>query len=431
MNKADVCFKKPARSQYNTKAGRKFVSIQVAVKFFKEEKGFDRLLADMSAMYARYGRAYGAVRLTSPMYEEERAISEFFNRDYFDQALIRISLGDFERQLEKSFAIKMEVLLAEYSDRYATTEKTAFADGVIKSLMPKYRNTFAAAWLEEMLAHTRRTYKPWLEQYVNEPAKVIAQVDTVAELVNNLPVAGELVRLAAFSPLELDFYSEHGALLLRALAHRFGTSVPSSMEESIGLYYNAGLLTGGVLSQVTVRGLDTPDEVCAIHNRRQQAHVLTLENIPPQIKSYSGRAFIIENPHVFAAVNESLHDQKCTLISPIGSNRTAFMQLLKQLHAEGDNLYYCGNMDYKGLANADKLYLQFGKNFIPWRYSKLDYELILEKSTTLLPDDKKDLSMHNEDLASLLSLMRKTGKTASQMPLVPYLAEDVKNKIAQ
>jgi len=400
------------------------------VKFFKEEKGFDRLLANMSAMYVRYGRVYGAVRLTNPTQDEERAISEFFERDYFDQALIRISLGDFERQLEKNFAVGLEVLLAVYTEKkYIATEKNAFADDIQK-LIQKYKNTPAAAWLEEILTHTRRTYKPWSEQYVNEPAKIIAQIDTVAELANNLPGEG-LVRLADFSSYELDFYSERGALLLRALAHRFGTSVPGSMEESVGLYYEAGLLTGGVLSQVTVRGLDTQDEVCTIHNLRKQAHVLTLESIPPQVKSYSGRAFIIENPLVFAAVNEHLHDEECTLISSMSSNRTAFIKLLEQLHTAGDSLYYCGNMDYKGLVSADKLYLKFGRNFVPWRYAKSDYEFILEKNATLLPDDKKDLAMHNDDLASLLSLMRKTGKTASQMPLVPYLVEDVKSMTAQ
>jgi len=83
-------------------------------------------------------------------------------------------------------------------------------------------------------------------------------------------------------------------------------------------------------------------------------------------------------------------------------------------------------MDYKGLILADKVYLKFNKHFIPWRYSKTDYEVVLAENDYLLPEDKKDLAMHNENLASLLSLMRKKGRTASLHPLVSAMAEDVR-----
>jgi len=43
----------------------------------------------------------------------------------------------------------------------------------------------------------------------------------------------------------------------------------------------------------------------------------------------------------------------------------------------------------------------------------------------MLQDKKKDLSLHNETLASLLSQLRKKGRTASSMPLVPLFAEDI------
>jgi len=88
-------------------------------------------------------------------------------------------------------------------------------------------------------------------------------------------------------------------------------------------------------------------------------------------------------------------------------------------------MYYAGNINYNSLALADKLYLKFTKNFKPWRYSKADYERILETNSTMLQDKKKDLSLHNETLASLLSQLRKKGRTASSMPLVSLFAEDI------
>ena len=102
------------------------------------------------------------------------------------------------------------------------------------------------------------------------------------------------------------------------------------------------------------------------------------------------------------------------------------MRLLELCSIAGATMYYSGNMDYNGLKFADKLYLKFGKDFKPWRYSKADYEQILTDGDVLLPDKKKEMSLHNEDFASMLSQLRKIGRTASSMPLVPVLVEDIK-----
>jgi len=417
------------------------------IEFFKQNKGFHRLLADMSAMYAQHGRTYGAVRLANPTREEEQAISAFFQRDYFDQALIRISLGDFERQLKKVFPSAKQsledfnLLMAEYTHtgNVVHKSKNTFADEIINNLLPKYKNTPAAHWLNDVIACMRRTYKPWVKQYTMEPSKVLNIIDKVAELLNNLPTSETPVQLTTFaakfldSPYKLDIDGEYGSLFLSGLAYYFGTPVPSGAESAVGLYLKAGLLTNGALCQVTVQNIDgytsegMQDQVCAIYNRLGQAHVLTLENIAQfsRAKSIGGKVFIIENPFVFSAVRERLHDVKCTMISPMGNSNPAFIKLLKLLRASGDQLYYAGNLDYKGLIQADNLYLMFGKNLIPWRYSKADYELALSKN--ILLGEKKDLAMHNEDLALVLSQMRKTGKAANSMALVPLLVEDVKN----
>jgi len=406
--------------------------LKSAVEFFKREKGFSRLLTEMSNMYARHGRAFGAVRLTSPTSEEERALSSFFERDYFDQALIRISLGDFERQLVRAFSaeIKLSEFFAEYAGRDTSStlykNKDAFTDMLYKKILPKYESTQAASWVSDVAAHMRRTYKPWVEQYANEPDKVLDMIDNVAALINHLPAEASPIQLSDFaarftnSPYTLDFNGEHSALFLRALAHRFNVAVPYSIEESIGLYLKAGLLTCGVLCQVAVLGLD-----------ENAARVLTLENVVQlrQAKAHGGEVFIIENPLVFASVCERLRDVKCTLVSPMGSHNPAFIWLLELFCASGCNLHYAGNIDYKGLIQADKLYLKFGKQFVPWRYAKADYELIIAQNSNLLPDERKDLAMHNEDLALMLSQMRKTGKVASSMPLVPHLAEDIRGRV--
>jgi len=417
------------------------------IQYLKKDSGFERLMSGMFDLYNRYGRCFSAVRLSRPTGEEEKALSVFFSRDYYDQVLIRIGLAEFERQAHKVFEtdISLAAILEAYFGRQITsfTEqptseairyKDAFARTIRDDLLTKYDGTPAAGWLKEMLAHMRRTYRQWADQFPHEPDNVLAVVSDVCEVFNALPPDGQLIRLSDFSAQHLDdsraldFHSPLGPLFLRALAHKYQSTVPSVLEDSIRLYLQAGLLSDGVLSQVTVMGIDADDDACIFYDQLGEAHVLTLENICRLnvASAYGDKVFVIENPHVFSALCERLSGYNCTLVCASQGLNPALERLLELCTQSGALIYYAGNMDYKGLTIADKVYLRFGKRFIPWRYGRADYELLFTGSDYLLPDDRKELAMHNEELASLLSLLRKKGKSASSLPLVGLLAEDIR-----
>jgi uncharacterized protein (TIGR02679 family) len=284
----------------------------------------------------------------------------------------------------------------------------------------------------------RRTYKQWSEQFIQEPEKITGQIATVCEALNGLPKSG-YVRLSDFSaricgdPRALDFHTGLGALFLRALARRYDTAIPSHLEGSIHLYWQAGLISNGVLSQVTVLGISADsaeinDAACAQYNALGESFVLTLENISrfTGVGAYGEKVFVVENASVFALLCERLRDVKCTLVCASGGLNAALDALLTLCFKSGLDIYYSGNLDVKGLGLGDAMYIKFGKKFNPWRYGKADYELALAENDVLLADEKKDLAMHNEAFASLLSLIRKKGRTASQLPLVGLLAEDIK-----
>ena len=418
------------------------------IQYLKNDNGFERLMNGMFDLYNRYGRCFSAVRLSRPTREEESALSVFFNRDYYDQVLIRIGLAEFERQVQKVFgydgglATVLEAYfgrsIASYSEPISDSSryKDAFTRAIRDDVLPRFEDTPATAWLREMLAHMRRTYRHWADQFTHEPENVLGMVSSVCEAINALP-QGQLVRLGDFAaqhlddPRALDFYSTLGPLFLRALAHKFEAPVPTVLEDSIRLYLQAGLLSDGVLSQVTVRGVAADDEACTFYDQLGEAHVLTLENICrlENVRAYGDKVFVVENPHVFTAMCERLSGQNCTLVCAAQGLNPSLEQLLELCIRSGAAIYYAGNMDYKGLTLADKVYLRFGKQFIPWRYGKADYELLFTGSDFLLPDDRKDLAMHNEELASLLSLLRKKGKSASSLPLVGLLVEDIRSML--
>lgn len=420
------------------------------VAYFKNNIGFARLMEGMYDLYLRYERCYGAVRLVRPTPEEEKTISDFFKRDYYNQALIRIGLADFERQAQKVLSpdIKLETLLEMYfgkriARRPAPRIVNAFTLYVENELAPRYIGTEAELWLREVSTHVRRGYRVWADRYNLEPKQVARMLEIVSEALTDLPVDKQKIeRLSDFSlrfakdAHFMDISSECGPLFIRALIKRFEVSYPPTPEECSALYYKAGLLTEGVLNTVAIRGLNTrcgdmPDEACAAYDHRNEAHVLTLENVNriTEVTAYGGKAFIMENLTVFSAVSERLTDTKCTLICAENGINPALTLLLDLLCRSGTALYYSGDMDYMGLCRADRFYLAYTKYFIPWRYGKTDYEKIMSDNDFFLPENKKETGLHNEDLASLLSLMRKRGKTAPQSALIPDLAQDIRDMI--
>jgi len=269
--------------------------------------------------------------------------------------------------------------------------------------------------------------------------------NTVCTAVNSLPSAKSStpLRLSAFSqqvtgtPDALDFYGSHGTLFLHALAYIYEELHPHTPADSVQIYLKAGLLSNGLISQVMVLGVNaknqdgTIDPTCAFYAKIGEPHVLTLDSAIrfEYVEAYNDKIYVIENPLVYTALVERLFisemHSKCTLICPIGHSNAAFLRILER--CKEATIYYAGNMDYNGLAAADNLYLKLGKRFKPWRYTKSDYSQILGVNDHLLK--KKELSLHNETLASLLSHLIKIGRTASSMPLVQVFAEDISTSI--
>ena len=439
---------------------------QDVINFFKSKMEFTRIINSIFDVFLKNGRIFGAGLITNPTLDEAKALSEFFKQDYYNQDTIRISLADFQYQMQKTFNVNFT--LADFFNGYnentkknsplnaiptgrhklvASTTKTKnlFTEVLLNEILPKYKNTPAADWIQELVAHMRRTYRVWLEEYSYKPQNVINKIEIVANALNNLSELpeDEFTRISDFSKQvtgnseTLSFKGNLEPLFLRALANHFKVVIPTTTDAIIQLYLQAGLLAGGSVSYVTVLGLqafdkdDKPNLACDYYNQLNQPHMLTLENIShiSTIKTHGCRVYIVENPLLYTALCERVRNIKCTIICPAESNYSAFLQLTKICIKSGAYLYYAGNMDYKGLRIADKLYLKYKKYFVPWRYAKTDYELVIKNSvSTLLPDERRDLAMHNEDLASLLSLMRRVGKTADSMPLIPAMIKDIQEE---
>lgn len=109
--------------------------LEEIAKIFKSNVGFERILRAMVDTYLHHRRAFVAVRLTRPSIEEEFALLEFFKRDYYDQALIRISSADFERQIQKNFSAEVGLgeVLSHYIGKPDVNRHNCVAQGTFTS----------------------------------------------------------------------------------------------------------------------------------------------------------------------------------------------------------------------------------------------------------------------------------------------------------
>jgi len=402
------------------------------VNFFKKTPGFSRLLSGMYDMYTHYGRLYGAVVLERPSREEEAAISDFFNRDYYDQAQIRISLAEFDRRLQVlSPGMTLEILLQALKGK---PQKKTNNQSPLENKFSKYANTRAQSWLQDVLKDMRRHHRPLAELYKTDPQEAIHMLEKVADAINAIQEGSvrktymrEFSRKILGKPYGFGAGEKYGALFASALAYYF-----NDIDDYSRLYISAGILHQGVLSHVMARGLTATNHngkeniPLKAYRKTNETCVLTLENLCElaTISTTNGIAYIIEDPQVYAAITESV-DIDDSIICPGNAISPAFEVLLTMLNAANTTIFYAGKFEYRSLAFADMVAKIFGKRFVPWRYSKADYNMVMESGVYFLPEKGDPEPLHHEDLASILSALMKTGKTGSSVSLIPLLIKDI------
>ncbi|MCL2708726.1 MAG: TIGR02679 domain-containing protein [Defluviitaleaceae bacterium] len=442
------------------------------VGHIKESAGFGRLMEGLFEAYARHGRCFGAVRLADPAPEEEAAVSGYFGRDYYDQALIRIGLADFERQSQKLFGreAKLDAVLEAYFNKRVArrqgsrTDLGEFGTFIETELAPRYSGTEAGAWLDEVCAHMRRSYRAAAQAYAENPREAGDMARNICEAINKLAAkkyaaasrpknvsTGALSRSPVFSsppapsiplsefsskitgdPHALSPAGTHGDLFARALAWLYKSRYPSNPEEFCALYLKAGFVCLGQASLVHVRGVkashgQTPCESCDFYNKRREAFALTLENIGgfDRAEPFGNKVYVIKNLEAFSAVCERTRGFDRTVVCASGGLNAAFALLIDKMGAGSPKLYFSCDMDFAGLSVADAVYLRYPRQFVPWRLDKADYESAAPDGELALTDRQKETGLHCEELASLFSAMRKNGKTVSQSSLVEQLSRDV------
>jgi len=394
--------------------------VQSALEYFQKEKAFERGLKLLAEIYdnGRKQPGLGSIKIHMPTKEEGRVWSEFFGKNYTNQKILRIGLGEFSRRFSTVFPTDDISALMETYAPTSMYEYASLNDAIELALLPKYVNTYADSWLESLCSRKGNQYHSIFKFYLKDRVGTINMLDKTAKILRSLsadlfPI--DILSQKFFSaPCMLDFGTEYGDLLLAALSHYHEQRIPDNRHDATLLYLKAGIIAEDSTYLVATKGLVSP-----------KVDFLTLRQVCRLKCSEIKNVYVIEDTRAFDKVHRLVNLKKGVLLSPINSHNPAFLHLVDKLIQNGAIIYYSGMFDYAPLTRADKLCETHGKQLIPWRYSKEDYELATATDTEFLRDRKREISMKNESLALVLSQMRKKGKKAGLLPLVPSLVSDI------
>ncbi|HEU4454550.1 MAG TPA: TIGR02679 family protein [Longimicrobium sp.] len=292
------------------------------------------------------------------------------------------------------------------------------------------------AWMDE----DRKVLRTWQTKWGEEP--LARAFRAVAAALSRLPGRGgpvvflaELAAAAAGDPHAFDVGARAGAMLNRALAHRFpetarrGTRGGASWRRS--LLAEAGIARDSISSRVDTYGLtgDTPYlQALRASGLDRPLTLRSLGIVEHDVRAWRDTAFIVENPTVFEAllgrldaVDRSLHP---TILCTNGNLNLADTGLLDALARSGARLFYSGDFDPAGLEIAAIVLARYPASATLWRMTPADYRLAVRPDThaSLDPDRLRTLSDRFPDVVAEMIAI---GRTGDQEKLIDALAGDV------
>lgn len=428
--------------------------IEAAVRYFKQEQGFSRLLPLLAKKYCSLGRLGGSVTVVKLSGAEAAAFTRLFRKDYQSGQQATISLEEFVQALAKTKFSNVNVLellsrLCGYKlvgKAIAAERQAELRQEFWQALRLKHRQGLCPAWLEAVakkLPGTRAVHLA-LEHH----PEFVADIERLLAVLAQLPVP--YVRLPVFSrkvcgdPHALDSSAPVGKLLLDALKVLADTEKSrgkSAVEEENERLYAFGLLRDDVLNFVTCAGLAAASDAGKAHELsywRQAWREGAIVNVPLRellrcqvlygAKTDGSPVFIVENSGVFSSLVDSFVE-KTGFLPPLlcthGQFKLASWAAVERIAAAGCPIWYSGDFDPEGLVIAQKLAERYPDQVKLWRYTWADYELSL--SPVILDPLRlsKLAAVYRPELLAVAEQMRQLQRAGYQEALVDKLVEDM------
>ncbi|GBF10900.1 TIGR02679 domain-containing protein [Tepidibacillus sp. HK-1] len=445
-----------------------------AVKYFKQEKGFQTLFQLLINKYKSLGRIGGKVTIVNVNEQEKEVLSSFFRKDFSKEKSITIAFSQFEKALERTkFAgVDVKDLLdgyighpiisqAEEKERYERLKANFFEE-----FKQRYNDPLALGFLQHIqekgngvrgfhLAYDkdRDLFKSQLEQVIKAISILTFRLETDTR-------TKDYIRLPIFAyqvtqdPHGFDLDTDQGRFLIVALQwirqledqdYEMVSSLTAEDVSELMQYFR--IIRDDILNFVTCTGIlgfcddGTPESLWWEAFKGNHVmnvalrELIKLHFFIPGVTYHSRKAnvvFVVENSGVFSAIIDQLQLQESPpIICTHGQFKLATLILLDYLVQNDVIIYYSGDYDPEGLQMAERLKNRYPEHVQLWHYEVDEY--MKAKSTVELSDTrlKKLETITLSELQPLKEQIKIERKAGYQEKLIPKLIEDIEKMMEE
>ncbi len=429
--------------------------LEECVLYFRKDKAYTRMFAEMKKKYIKYGKLTGKIFLNRLSEAECVALGKILGRSLLPGDFV-FSVSELQAALNETrfCGVEVEALVERYfeeklvSNSQKREEKKAcnnrFWEVVLDEAGSRFgEDAVGTQWLKDVWEQRKYGY----HLIIREREK---SSDCIKEVL--MKVCGALtylsredrngagsVRLAVLgaevtkNPHCFDRQNAAGRLLISALSYINREEEPIAQEDILALYYKAGIAPDDISSYTTCYGIhfyegDREHEAYRHFIGKGEKYVLTLSNLSRLTRADSGRkkVFMIENQMVFSQVCDEMGGEDYAIVCTSGQLKTASLFLIDLLLKSECKLYYCGDIDPEGIEIADRVLARGSGQILPWRMTTQDYYRSI--SNEMLTDKRLNRldKIANAQLRELAELLKVEKKAGYQEHLIDLMVEDIK-----
>lgn len=420
--------------------------LKEAIIYFKKHPIFHKVFTGFKKKYESLGHLGGTIVLHHLTKDEKLQLSGFFQKDFYENKTVTISMNRMEKALKSSkfemlewidvleayFGRKMiwkqEVLQREYE------KQEIFFDKILKEI----KSDIVREWLDDRIKERSTIYQRLQKEYKDHGDKLKIFLKYIEHGIAKLPVfCSKKERLAVYAaqvtgnPHFFDSNTFAEVLLFDFITYHFHTNNEeglSDIEYRNLQYYTAGIIRDDLSNYVTVCGIHAKDKRGMLHLGlegffdKKEPVLLTLYTLSNLNNIYGNKEiYILENPSVFSWLCEKYPDK--SFVCTNGQLRFSAFLLLDQLSMTS-KLFYAGDYDPEGLLIAQKLKFRYKEQLILWNYSRELYEQNLSNVKINERRLKQLDQIYIEELQEIKEAMEKQKKaTYQESMLESYILE--------
>ena len=268
--------------------------LEEAVKYFKDNRGFDRMMKKMKEKYHSFEReAPGTIVIEKPSQAEKEALSGFMKKDYGRNKNISINLKKFQGRLDETrfSGVTVKEILEKYfggeiiSNQEQKRREKHDLQNFMQNIKDYCKCTETVDIIDEMLSKTADELARIKREYHRDKQNLEIELKKAINAIENLPEKQESLPIFAAKvngdPHSLDRNRLAGQIFLRFLItknelvmkQKSGCGVddyeedccriddslnknkPKTTEEIAEIYYNNNILIDEMSNMVLVRNL--------------------------------------------------------------------------------------------------------------------------------------------------------------------------------